>query len=57
MEDFGNQFDNMDLGKKTNKGMEEMIIDVFDKIDANMIKLIDEIKTTLAEGNRKDSDW
>ena len=54
MEAFEKQQEGMGMGKNIMKGF---VVDVFNEIDINMLKLIAEIETGLKDGTKSKSDW
>jgi hypothetical protein len=54
MEGFQKQMEGMGMGKKIAEGF---VVDAFNEIDINMLKLITEIETGLKDGTKSKSDW
>lgn len=54
LEAFKKQQEGMGMGKNIMKGF---IVDVFNEIDANMLKLIAEVEAGLKEESKRKSDW
>lgn len=54
MESFQKQMEEMGIGKRIAEGF---VVDVFNEIDINMLKLITEIETSLTAGVKNKSDW